>query len=191
MLTLLTIVHFLVSIFLIVIVLLQHGKGADMGASFGGGSGKTVFGTEGPLPLLNKITTASAIIFMCTSVALAYYSANTTKSSVMKSLPISQQKEKKVEVAPTAVEIPMKENKPTAAGEKPAAPAQFPGTKAPVSESPTPPAQGEAKQAEPQAQQTAPAVAPVAAPAPTTEPTPATQPETKTQEKAPAPTPGQ
>jgi preprotein translocase subunit SecG len=94
MITLLTIVHVLVCIFLIGIVLLQHGKGADMGATFGGSS-QTVFGTDGPLPLLNKITTGSAILFMVTSVALAYYSAHQTKGSVMKTVrpgvPIEQQ----------------------------------------------------------------------------------------------------
>ncbi|MDD5759149.1 MAG: preprotein translocase subunit SecG, partial [Desulfobulbaceae bacterium] len=132
MLTLLTISHALVCLFLIVIVLLQHGKGADMGASFGGGSGKTVFGTEGPLPLLNKITTASAIIFMVTSVSLAYYSANVSKSSVMKSLKITAPLEKKVELAPTAVEVPMSNTEPTKVGEPTSAPAQFPGTKAPA-----------------------------------------------------------
>jgi len=79
---LLTIVHIVVCLFLIVIVLLQHGKGADIGASFGGSS-QAIFGTEGPLPLLNKITTFSAIIFMLTSIGLAYLSANKANESVM------------------------------------------------------------------------------------------------------------
>lgn len=132
MLTLLTIVHILVCFFLIVIVLLQHGKGADMGASFGGGSGQTVFGTEGPLPLLNKITTASAILFMLTSVTLAYYSANTSKSSVMKSIRATAPVEKQIDSAPTPVEVPMTDVGPTPVKENTdAAPAQFPGTKAP------------------------------------------------------------
>jgi preprotein translocase subunit SecG len=64
------------------VVLLQHGKGADIGASFGGSS-QSLFGTEGPLPLLNKITTAAAIIFMLTSLALAYISSQTGNTSVM------------------------------------------------------------------------------------------------------------
>ncbi len=132
MLTLLTITHVIVSVFLIAIVLLQHGKGADMGASFGGGSGKTVFGTEGPLPLLSKITTASAIIFMFTSVGLAYYSANVTKSSVMKSLPATAPVEKKVETAPTPVEVPMPGNHAGTTEEKATPAAQFPGEKAPA-----------------------------------------------------------
>ena len=80
--TLLLVVHIVVCLFLIVIVLLQHGKGADIGATFGGSS-QSLFGTEGPLPLLNKITTAAAVIFMLTSVTLAYKSAQDSHSSVM------------------------------------------------------------------------------------------------------------
>ena len=83
--TLLTIVHVLVCLFLVGIVLLQHGKGADIGASFGGSS-QSLFGTEGPVPLLNKITTAVAIVFMITSVTLAYLSANKSTGSVMTEL---------------------------------------------------------------------------------------------------------
>jgi preprotein translocase subunit SecG len=87
--TLLTIVHIFVCLFLVGIVLLQHGKGADIGATFGGSS-QSLFGTEGPLPLLNKITTASAIIFMLTSVTLAYISSQTSSTSVMTGVTVSQ-----------------------------------------------------------------------------------------------------
>jgi len=83
--TLLIIVHVLVCLFLIGIVLLQHGKGADIGATFGGSS-QSLFGTEGPLPLLNKITTLAAVIFMVTSVSLAYISAKSGSGSVMSKL---------------------------------------------------------------------------------------------------------
>lgn len=85
MITLLTVVHVAVCLFLIVIVLLQHGKGADVGATFGG-SGQSVFGSEGPLPLLNKITTSVAIVFMLTSVVLAYFSSSKSTGSVMTEL---------------------------------------------------------------------------------------------------------
>ncbi len=98
--TLLTIVHVLVCLFLVGIVLLQHGKGADIGASFGGSS-QSLFGTEGPVPLLNKITTAVAIIFMVTSVTLAYLSANKSTGSVMNELsakPAVEQQQKADEV---------------------------------------------------------------------------------------------
>lgn len=82
MTTILTVIHISVCLFLVGIVLLQHGKGAAMGATFGGSS-QTMFGTEGPLPLLNKITTAAAIIFMVTSITLAYISAHRSTSSLM------------------------------------------------------------------------------------------------------------
>ena len=85
MTTLLTIVHIFVCLFLIVIVLLQHGKGASMGAAFGGSS-QTVFGTDGPLPLLNKLTTWAAIVFMLTSISLAYMSTKIGDGSVMKEI---------------------------------------------------------------------------------------------------------
>ena len=83
--TLLIILHVVVCLFLVGIVLLQHGKGADIGATFGGSS-QSLFGSEGPLPLLNKITTAVAVIFMLTSVALAYISSHTGTDSVMSGL---------------------------------------------------------------------------------------------------------
>jgi preprotein translocase subunit SecG len=90
MTTLLIAVHVFVCLFLICIVLLQHGKGADIGASFGGSS-QSLFGTEGPVPLLNKITTLAAIIFMGTSVALAYLSADKSSGSVMRDLKVQEQ----------------------------------------------------------------------------------------------------
>jgi len=68
----LTVLHVLACLFLIVIVLLQRGKGAEMGAVFGGGAGATVFGSRGAGTFLTRMTTASAVIFMLTSLTLAY-----------------------------------------------------------------------------------------------------------------------
>jgi len=86
MTTILTVAHIAVCLFLIIIVLLQHGKGADAGAAFGGGgSSQSLFGSEGPVPLLNKITTLSAVVFMLTSVSLAYISSTSSTGSVMSS----------------------------------------------------------------------------------------------------------
>ena len=70
--TVLTVLHVLVCLFLVVVVLLQRGKGADLGASLGGGGANTIFGSRGAGNFLTKITTASAIIFMGTSLTLAY-----------------------------------------------------------------------------------------------------------------------
>ncbi len=86
MTTILTVGHIAVCLFLVIIVLLQHGKGADAGAAFGGGgSSQSLFGSEGPVPLLNKITTIAAIVFMLTSVSLAYVSSTSSTGSVMSS----------------------------------------------------------------------------------------------------------
>src|SRR6185295_12341235 len=70
----LTVLHVMVSIVLIVVVLLQHGKGADIGAVFGGGASSTVFGSRGAGNFLTKLTTGSALVFMVTSLSLAYLS---------------------------------------------------------------------------------------------------------------------
>jgi preprotein translocase subunit SecG len=125
MITIITIIHVLVCFFLVIIVLLQHGKGADIGATFGGGN--TVFGSEGPVPMLNKVTTFAAVIFMVTSIALAYLSARTGTSSVMQKAPIT---------APAPVEKPLETGPvkvPAApAGESNQAPAQFPGQEKPA-----------------------------------------------------------
>jgi preprotein translocase subunit SecG len=69
---LLTVLHVMSCLILIVVVLLQHGKGADMGAMLGGGGANTVFGGRGAGNFLTKITTACAVIFMVTSLSLSY-----------------------------------------------------------------------------------------------------------------------
>jgi preprotein translocase subunit SecG len=65
-------VHVLVSIALIGLVLIQHGKGADAGASFGGGGSQTVFGSAGSATFLTRTTKWLAVVFFSTSLALAY-----------------------------------------------------------------------------------------------------------------------
>jgi preprotein translocase subunit SecG len=105
MTTLLIVVHVIVCLFLICIVLLQHGKGADIGASFGSSS-QSVFGAEGPVPLLNKITTLVAIVFMGTSVALAYASASKSSGSVMSDVKVEEQKVSTQQAAPSATPTP-------------------------------------------------------------------------------------
>lgn len=83
--------HIIVCVALILIVLLQTGKGADMGAAFGGGSSQTLFGSTGATTFLGKLTTGAAVIFMLTSLALAYMSGNRTASSVVESPPAAEQ----------------------------------------------------------------------------------------------------
>ncbi len=69
-----TSIHVVLCLFLIVVVLLQTGKGADMGAAFGGAS-QTVFGATGAVTILHKVTTVTAVMFMLTSLGLAWHSA--------------------------------------------------------------------------------------------------------------------
>lgn len=73
------IVHILAAIFLIALVLMQHGKGADMGAAFGGGSSQTVFGSIGSVPFLTKVTAIIAALFCATSIGLGHFIAKQAK----------------------------------------------------------------------------------------------------------------
>jgi preprotein translocase subunit SecG len=81
---LITILHILVCIILIFVVLLQAGKGANMGAAFGGSS-QTIFGSSGAGTFLGKMTTVVAAVFMLTSLTLSYFSLAKT-SSIMDSV---------------------------------------------------------------------------------------------------------
>jgi len=71
MFTALAILHVLMCVFLILVVLLQTGKGSDIGAVFGGGGSQALFGSAGPGTFLGKVTAAVAVIFMVTSLLIA------------------------------------------------------------------------------------------------------------------------
>ena len=86
MYTVITIIHILACIFLVLVVLLQTGKGADMGAVFGGSS-STVFGSSGRREPSDALTTATAIVFMLTSLGLTYFSARRNSATVFDSAP--------------------------------------------------------------------------------------------------------
>jgi len=79
-------IHVLACLFLIVVVLLQTGKGADMGAAFGGGS-QTLFGAGGAGNLLTKLTTGTAIAFMVTSLILSYGQSRAPGSRLLDQIP--------------------------------------------------------------------------------------------------------
>ncbi len=76
-------IHILVCLSLIGIVLIQGGKGAEVGAAFGAGASGTVFGATGGQSFLSKMTTGAAIIFMLTSLSLAIFWGQPGSSSVM------------------------------------------------------------------------------------------------------------
>ena len=89
--TFVTFIHVLACFILILVVLLQAGKGANMGAAFGGSS-QTVFGSSGAGTFLGKLTATVAIVFMITSLSLAYM-ATKGSSSVLESssAPVTEQ----------------------------------------------------------------------------------------------------
>jgi preprotein translocase subunit SecG len=76
-------VHISVCVALILIVLLQRGKGSDMGAAFGGSS-QAVFGSRGATTFFHKVTAAIAIIFMLTSLGLAFLFGRGATTSIMR-----------------------------------------------------------------------------------------------------------
>lgn len=127
--TLIVVIHVIVCIALILIILLQSGKGADIGAVFGGGSSHTVFGSTGASSFLSKVTIAAAVTFMVTSIVLSYFSGRTV--AVERSL----MQEQSAPLVPSGLdpsardkpaEAPVKKESAPATGEKPAAPAEKP-----------------------------------------------------------------
>ena len=127
MIYMLTFVHVVVCFFLILVVLLQTGKGADVAAAFGGVS-QTAFGARGGVTLLSKLTTGSAILFMLTSLVLAVISTGPSSSVVDQASPASS--------AAPATQAPATQAPAQPAG-SPAAPAPgAPGQAAPSGSSP-------------------------------------------------------
>jgi len=118
----LTILHVLVSLFLIGVVLLQSGKGAEMGASFGSSGSQSVFGAGGGTSFLSKLTTSAAVIFMLTSLTLAYLSGQPSSSSMMsgkgKAAPVQAPA-----AAPVSAPVSQKSGAAPATTPAPAAPA--------------------------------------------------------------------
>jgi preprotein translocase subunit SecG len=121
LITLVTIVHVFVCVFLILVILLQAGKGGGMGTALGGGGAQTVFGGRGAQTLLGKVTSVSAAIFMLTSVTLAY-SASRSTSVVRRAAATQRTQPAKTPLAP-----------PPAAPASPAAP----GSEAPAQPAPS------------------------------------------------------
>ncbi len=116
MYTVLILFHVVAAIALILIVLLQTGRGAEMGAAFGGAS-QTLFGGSGGSTFMSKLTTGAAVVFMLTCLGLSYLSASPQSRSIMKDVPIQQAPQ-----APQAPAIP--EAKPVQPGQEQSSAAQ-------------------------------------------------------------------
>ncbi len=115
--------HVIVAVTLIGFVLLQHGKGADMGAAFGSGSSGSLFGAAGSANFLSRTTAVLATVFFLSSLALTYLGANRAAPKDIMQQGVTQ---KAPEAPAKSVEIPQPAAAPAAA---PAAPASAPGSK--------------------------------------------------------------
>ena len=89
--TLIIVVHVIVAISIVGLVLLQQGKGADAGASFGAGASQTVFGSSGSGNFLVRATTVAATIFFVTSLSLAIFARNQAGIGTTTGLPVVNQ----------------------------------------------------------------------------------------------------
>jgi preprotein translocase subunit SecG len=78
--TLVIVLHVLAAVAIVVLVLLQHGKGADMGAAFGSGSAGSLFGSSGAANFLSRSTGVLAAVFFVTSLGLTFLTASPSKS---------------------------------------------------------------------------------------------------------------
>jgi len=93
MATFILIIHLIVCFFLITIVLVQGGKGAELGAAFGGSS-QTLFGARGAATFFSKLTTAAAIIFMLTSLTLSFVASK--GGSIVKKVPAATEQQQAI-----------------------------------------------------------------------------------------------
>jgi preprotein translocase subunit SecG len=102
--TLVLVFHILAAVGIVVLVLLQHGKGADMGAAFGSGSAGSLFGSAGASNFLSRTTAILAAVFFATSLGLTYFSAPSKSGGVLQHIDIPATKPgvEKVEVKPAA-----------------------------------------------------------------------------------------
>jgi preprotein translocase subunit SecG len=105
--TVVWVIHVLAALSVVGLVLMQHGKGADMGAAFGSGASGSLFGASGSANFLSRATAVLATVFFVTSLGLTYFSSHKTK-------PMGVMESQKAVVQPVA---PAEVNKPAPAAE--------------------------------------------------------------------------
>ncbi len=106
---LITTLHVLVCVILILVVLLQSGKGADLAGAFGGGATQTAFGSRGPASFLSKLTTAAAVLFMITCLSLSMMGDKREAKSILDSTRSKPAPAKKAPVAAKPAPAPTPE----------------------------------------------------------------------------------
>jgi preprotein translocase subunit SecG len=114
----LIVLHVVVALAIIGLVLLQHGKGADMGSGFGGGASGSLFGATGSANFLSRITAVLATLFFLLSLALAYVATHRTADDASV-----------VDRVPAKAKPAAEAQKPAAEPQKPVAPAEAPSGK--------------------------------------------------------------
>ena len=97
------IIHFIIAILIVGFVLIQQGKGAEAGASFGAGASQTVFGSSGSWNFFSKITAVLATLFFVTSVTLAVYAKNKV---VVETIELPQAPESALEILESSSDLP-------------------------------------------------------------------------------------
>jgi preprotein translocase subunit SecG len=123
--TLVLVIHVIAALAIVGLVLLQHGKGADVGAAFGSGSAGSVFGASGSANFLSRATAVAAVVFFLTSMGLTYFSGTRSEhKGLMATPPVTDEKSPQVPVPSGVPTVP-------AAPESKAAPAPDQGSKAP------------------------------------------------------------
>jgi len=117
--TFIWVVNVLSAISVIVLVLLQHGKGADMGAAFGSGSSGSLFGASGSANFLSRTTGVLAAVFFISTLGLTYFSGHETESQGVMENAISVQSSVPVESLPAAPPLIPTDSEVSKAGEIP------------------------------------------------------------------------
>jgi preprotein translocase subunit SecG len=101
--------HVIVCAILVLVVLLQSGRGADLAGAFGGGATQTAFGSRGPASFLSKMTTIAAVIFMITSIALSLISTKSVSKSILEGQTQQSTVPAKKETKSAPVSVPSRE----------------------------------------------------------------------------------
>ena len=127
--TVMIVLHVVIALAIIGLVLLQHGKGADMGSGFGGGASASLFGATGSANFLSRTTAVLATIFFLLSLGLAYFATNRPRAAggIMDAVK-TEKSEKPAAEVPQAPSVPAAPQKPAAESAKPAAEPAKPAT---------------------------------------------------------------